>query len=169
MNRGMCTRAALAITVALLALACGDDDDGVTPVDGGGEDAGPVSCVAEMENAASTAGCNGGFQGTPAMNDPGGRCELGTDAMPEGSCTAEMAICMGDLAGSAQGWCVITCAAPASLVDAQTCPTGYRCFRNGEGTEAWGLCYRDCDAEHPCQDGWTCNTDFGRCEETPPT
>lgn len=174
MSSGMSARALLAVVVAaLFAVAC-DDNGGSTPAADGGsltdnDSGGPISCEAEMANAASTVGCNGGFQGEPGENDPGGRCAPGTDAMPAGSCTTEMSICMGDLAGSGGGWCVNTCPAPASLIDAQTCPAGYRCFRDGTGIDAFGICFRDCDADHPCQDGWACNTSLGRCEEQPPS
>ncbi|WP_157069381.1 hypothetical protein [Sandaracinus amylolyticus] len=174
MSSGMGARAWLAVVAALFAVACGDSGGGDVPAaDGGGlgseSDSGPVSCTAEMANAASTVGCNGGFQGEPAENEPGGRCTPGTDEMPAGTCSTEMSICMGDLTGSGMGWCVNTCAPPEALIDAQTCPSGYRCFRMGTGVDAYGLCYRDCDAEHPCQEGWTCNPELGRCEETPPS
>ncbi len=164
---------ALLLMAALVAMGCGDDGttdgvDGGPGVDAmtGGEDSGPVTCATDMANAASTAGCNGGFDSEPAMNAPGGRCTPGGDAMPPGTCTTESAICMGDLTGSGQGWCVITCAPPETYVDAQTCPTGFRCFRDGVGEDAFGLCFRDCDAEHPCQEGWECSVE-GRCEEMP--
>lgn len=170
MMGGTITRATLAIGAALLVASCGDDDGGGTldPADGGmlvEQDAGPVSCVADMDDAASTVGCNGGFQGAPAANEPGGTCELGTDEEPAGSCTTELAICMGDFAATGQGWCVPGCQPPATFVDQQTCPTGWRCFRNGTGEDAFGLCYRDCDGDHPCQEGWACNDAFGRCEQ----
>jgi hypothetical protein len=161
------------LLAALVAVGCNDQEpgSGVNPLaDGSTEmpDAGPVSCTADMASAASTVGCNGGFDGEPAMNAPGGRCEPGTDTMPAGSCTTERSICMGDLSGSGAGWCVVLCDAPEAYVDAQACPAGYRCFRMGEGIDAFGLCFRDCNAEHPCQEGWACSAE-GRCEELPPS
>lgn len=178
MVRTKSTRAWLAMATLATMLGCGSDP-GDPWVDGGSEpgadagpagdvDSGPVSCEADMATAASTAGCNGGFAGEPAMNAPGGRCELGTDTMPSGSCTSERSVCMGDLAGSGSGWCVILCDAPMAYVDAQSCPAGHRCFRMGSGVDAYGVCFRDCDAEHPCPEGWTC-TGENRCEESPPT
>ncbi|MDQ3031670.1 MAG: hypothetical protein M3Y87_04575 [Myxococcota bacterium] len=155
---------------ALVAVGCNEESPGNTPGADAGlivADSGPVSCEADMANAASTVGCNGGFDGEPALNGPGGRCTPGGDAMPPGTCTTDRAICMGDLSGSGEGWCVILCDAPAGYVDAQTCPTGYRCFRMGEGIDGFGMCFRDCDAEHACQEGWAC-TGEGRCEELPP-
>lgn len=165
-----CSRA-WPLMAALVALGCGDQEPGreVSPLSDGGmetPDTGPVTCTADMAGAASTAGCNGGFDGEPAMNAPGGRCELGTDTMPAGSCTTERSICMGDLTGSGAGWCVVLCDAPEAYVDAQECPAGHRCFRQGEGENAFGLCFRDCDAEHPCPESWACNGE-GACEEQP--
>jgi hypothetical protein len=164
---------ALPLICALIGTGCSDGDGAITPAPDASAltdtDAGPISCEAEAATAAATAGCNGGFQGTPEENGPGGRCTPGSDTMPAGTCTAERSICMGDLFGSGSGWCVLTCPAPVSLIDAQTCPAGYRCFRDGEGEDAFGLCFRDCDADHPCQDGWTCNASLGRCEELPPS
>lgn len=175
-------RAWLAIGAVCLATACGDDGDARVPAGDGGSltdvrDSGvreeirePVPCaVDDAGEPTSTVGCNGGFQGVPGVNEPGGRCEPGTDEERAGSCTTDRAICMGDSAGSGQGWCVIGCPPPIARIDAQTCPRGYRCFRHREGEDAFGLCYRDCDAEHPCQEGWTCNDALGRCEEVPPS
>lgn len=156
---------------SLVAVGCNDEGGTTNPGDDAGmimADAGPVTCATDMANAASTVGCNGGFDGVPAANAPGGRCTPGGDAMPPGTCTTERAICMGDLAGSGEGWCVILCDPPETYIDAQTCPTGYRCFRDGEGVDAFGMCFRDCDAEHPCQEGWSCSAE-GRCEELPPS
>lgn len=165
---------ALLLVAALVAMGCGDDGGPVDGVDGGpGVDAmtgdgdgGPGACVADMANAASTVGCNGGFSSEPAMNAPGGRCTPGSDAMPAGTCTTEGAICMGDLTGSGQGWCVISCAPAETYVDAQTCPSGFRCFRFpvADTEDFYGLCFRDCDPANPCHEGWECNTE-GRCIE----
>ena len=63
---------------------------------------------------------------------------------------------------------MILCDAPEAEVDSATCPSGYRCFRMGEGVDAYGICFRDCDAMHACPDGWACGA-AGRCEEVPPS
>jgi hypothetical protein len=187
----------VACTCALALAACSSDavrTDGSTPdpmVDGspgGGADGGPrpdgapmvsdgggeadapssTECASTSAAAAANAGCNGGFSAAPAANAPGGTCTPGGDSMPEGTCTDEMNTCFGNLAGTG-GYCVAHCTAPAMQVDAAECPTGFRCFTMGTGDDRFGLCFRDCDATHPCHEGWECEASLGRCEEMEPT
>jgi hypothetical protein len=146
----------------------GASNDGRVASDGSAGDSGPSACAAAASAAASTVGCNGGFAATPAMNAPGGQCTPGGESRPAGTCTTDGAICSGALAGGDLGWCTVVCTAPTTHVDAQNCPTGFRCFRMGSGTDAFGMCFRDCDATHPCQEGWACDAQ-GRCQEETPT
>ena len=157
------------VLAAIAAVGCGssnpstdDDDAGITADDAG---SGGGDCNVDMAGAAGAAGCNG-WAGAANPNEPGGACTPGGDTMPRGTCTTEGAICMGDINGTGGGWCVVLCPAPENYTGADGCASGFRCFKQGEGVDAYGICFRDCNADHPCQEGWTCNTAENRCEET---
>lgn len=158
------------VIAALAAIACGGSTTRSPDAAQSGEDAsvGPTDCSADMASAASRAGCNG-WAASANANEAGGPCTPGGDAMPRGTCTVEGSTCFGDLGGTGSGWCVVLCPAPELYTGSEGCPSGFRCFKQGEGVDAYGICFRDCDASHACQEGWTCNTVENRCEETPPS
>jgi hypothetical protein len=168
-------RSMMTVLVCALALGgCGDQtmttvDSGSTGTDGGSlrtdsgsmrTDAGPEDeCAASSDDAVSSVGCNGGFEsGDPAPNAPGGTCTVGGETNPEGSCTGETAFCAGD-EGATDGICIIACPPASTYVSTGACPTGFRCFRSADD---YGICYRDCDATHPCPTGMGCD-DEGSC------
>jgi hypothetical protein len=113
-------------------------------------------CATDQAMATSTVGCNGGFvSGNPAPNSAGGSCMGGGMDMPMGSCMAGM-ICTAE--AMMTGFCLPTCMPGGTYVSTGGCPTGFRCFDlNGDG-----LCFRDCDATHPCPSGQMCDGE-GSC------
>lgn len=159
---------------ALALCACGDDggvvddDAGTGAVDSGvradsstpRRDGGPRDeCAASQAASLSTLGCNGGFvSGEPAPNEPSGTCTPGGEAMPAGTCTTPNALCAAS-EGATEGDCLVFCDLASTYVSTGECPMGYRCFVSGE---EYGLCYRDCDATHPCPTGQECDGE-GSC------
>lgn len=135
-------------------------NDAATP----GNDVGPNPdhCFVAMPPALSTVGCNGGFvSGTAAaMNAMWGPCTIDM-AHPQGSCTMAGSICNGFAMAATMGFCYPGCTPPAMTYSSTSgCPTGSRCFPVMGGS---GVCYRDCDATHPCPTGGgTCDAD-GSC------
>ncbi|UJR79351.1 hypothetical protein [Sandaracinus amylolyticus] len=167
-------RISAVVLLALALVACGDDDgaDGVDA--GGGTDAGAIdagprpdsgggsgdSC-AEDEDPVATVGCNGWASGTPAANEPGGTCTPGGESDPGGSCTSATGFCAAE-DGATEGTCLAVCTPAATYVSRGECPSGHRCFTLGEGEDAIGICFRDCDATHACPTGQECD-DEGSC------
>jgi hypothetical protein len=126
-------------------------------------DAGMMSsdrCSASQAMATSTVGCNGGFvSGMPAPNSAGGTCTGGGMEMPMGTCMANM-LCTAN--AMMMGICLPTCTPGSTYVSTGGCPMGFRCF----DLDGAGLCFRDCDATHPCPTGQMCD-DEGSCVTAP--
>lgn len=121
-----------------------------------GGDAGMSDPCASSTSPFDTVGCNGGFEsGTPTPNQPAGTCS-GALMSRQGTCAAAGA-CSGP-SGSDTGFCYSDCTPGPSIISTGGCPTGFRCQMLDPGTN---LCFRDCDATHPCPSGMDCNS--GRC------
>lgn len=115
-------------------------------------------CASDPAGSAAGVGCNGGFvSGEPAANTAGGACTADADPMtnPAGSCTGTL-VC-GAQAGM-MGRCIPLCTAGATYVSTGGCPSGWRCF----DLEGNGVCFRDCDATHPCPADQMCDGE-GSC------
>ncbi|MBX3271137.1 MAG: hypothetical protein KF729_12800 [Sandaracinaceae bacterium] len=79
--------------------------------------------------------------------------------MPRGTC-GPRAVCVVPRAG--ENMCMTGCAVADDYVSTGGCPRGHRCFRvRTADDEVLGICYLDCDAEHPCPEGWVCDPDGG--------
>lgn len=166
-------RSTLMILVALALVACGDDDgtavvDSGVAVDSGTggmdsgprPDAGPGDECAADDDPTSTVGCNGFVSGDAPANQPGGTCTPGGESNPAGSCTTPQTLC--DAAeGAATGECLALCPPADTYVSTGGCPSGFRCFTL-EFEEPVGICFRDCDATHPCGTGQECDSE-GSC------
>jgi hypothetical protein len=168
----------MAVAALLFAAACGDDttpgsdagprsDSGPSFIDGGPRpDTGPRpdsggggedECATDQETSADTVGCNGGWdEGEPAANAPLGACTV-EDGGTAGTCTGENAFC-APLFGGVDPVCWEACSEADTYVSTGECPSGYRCFT----LEGGALCFRDCDDEHACPDGWECDGE-GSC------
>ncbi len=123
-------------------------------------DASITDPCATDDNAISTVGCNGGFLASePAPNTTGGTCIQSEDEEDlQGSCASEESFCAGDLL-EAEGVCFTACTPASTYVSTSGCPTGFRCFSlNFE----YAICFRDCDATHPCPTGMECDVE-GSC------
>lgn len=166
----------LCATLALVACGGGDGDmpdSGMTTGTDSGmtvrtdsgmtvrRDSGPADmCATDGMGAAAlaTLGCNGYASGTAAANDLLGPCMVGGEAMPQGSCTAAGTICAADAEGSMTGTCLTPCEGGSTYITTGGCPMGFRCFDLTD----FALCYRDCDATHPCPSGYDCDGE-GSC------
>jgi hypothetical protein len=116
-------------------------------------------CASDAAGSARGVGCNGGFvSGDPAANTAGGACTADADPMtnPAGTCTGANVVCAAE--PSMMGTCVPLCMAGSTYVSTGGCPTGWRCF----SLMAGGVCFRDCDATHPCAAGEECDAE-GSC------
>ena len=114
----------------------------------------PDPCVA----VPSSVGCNGFASDTPAPDQPDGPCtNTGTTQAARGTCAAG-SLCMAPPGSS--GVCHEACV-PTAEISTGGCPTGHRCVHEPNATV--GLCYRDCDAAHPCPTGTLCHPTLGAC------
>jgi hypothetical protein len=57
------------------------------------------------------------------------------------------------------GICVVRCPRAATYISTGGCPMGFRCFTLGDEL---AVCFRDCDAMHPCPTGYECDAE-GSC------
>ena len=173
------TRFSMVLCAALALVACGGGDGDMTDAgtttgtdsgtttgtDSGTttrRDSGPADmCATDGMGAVALVmfGCNGYASGTAAPNDYLGTCTVGGEGMPQGSCTAAGTFCAADAEGSTTGTCLAPCEAGAgTYISTGGCPMGFRCFDLGD----FGLCFRDCDATHPCPTGYDCDGE-GSC------
>lgn len=139
-------------------------DSGTGPVvDAGGRDTGGGSsdpCAVAEPPSISTVGCNGGFMsGMPAANAAFGTCTPDPEMTnAAGSCTNTTDLCIAP-EGGVLGYCSPACDPGESYTSSSTCADGSRCFPTMGGG---GVCFRDCDASHPCPMGGACDGD-GSC------
>ncbi len=128
-------------------------DAGVGPLDAG---TGPDQCLAATP--LSTLGCNGGFRtGTPAANTHSGSC-MTDNGMAQGTCTSSELVCNAGT-GTNIGRCIQYCPASSSYISTGGCNQGYRCVKV---QSSFGVCFRDCDATHPCPTDQRCDSE-GSC------
>ena len=144
----------------------GGTDAGMGGTDAGmgGTDAGPTPgepCARAGGEAPATVGCNGFQTAAPAANADFGDCTLPDEEDLQGSCTSATSICWIDV-GAPTGVCVPFCEPGPNAINTSTCATGSRCFNFSDDEAQVGLCFRDCDATHPCPDGQECDPD-GSC------
>lgn len=115
-------------------------------------------CATDTMGSPDLLGCNGGFvSGDPAANTAGGTCTADADPMtnPAGSCTGEL-VCAAE--AGMMGRCIPLCTPGSTYISTGTCPVGWRCFDLGGN----GVCFRDCDATHPCPADQMCDAE-GSC------
>lgn len=119
-------------------------------------------CASHRSNAMSTIGCNGFAMGSAARDEPLGSCIVSATE-ERGTCSSSepTTVCVPLDAGS-DGVCAFTCSPGPSSISSGGCPVGWRCFSDGSSQ---GLCFRDCDASHPCPSGSVCDPD-GSCLPT---
>lgn len=119
----------------------------------------PMRDPCATSSALSTLGCNGGFRsGDPAPNTHSGSC-MNDNGLPQGTCTSGELFCSAPR-GSNLGRCIQYCPVGTSPFTTGNCNQGYRCARISGAS--FGICYRDCDATHPCPSDQTCDSE-GSC------
>lgn len=141
------TRTAL-LALTLTLVACGNNT--------GADDSDDDPCfVSDTGDAIDTVGCNGFQSGAVTENADFGDCTRPGDEDTQGSCDSSSSMCFRSFSET-DGLCAPRCDAGSGQVATSTCPTGSRCFVSSDGSADVDLCFRDCDAAHPCPGDQEC-------------